>query len=102
MRGGAIAYYYLKEHKPEIITKVVKTLEQHPWYNTEWKEKLDGLTGEDRDVTPFMLASTFPDDARKDAAPFRHSVSLCPAMFCSLRLLYVTLPNPPCPNCGTG
>ncbi|MFN8297848.1 MAG: hypothetical protein U0T75_01990 [Chitinophagales bacterium] len=60
MQGGVIAYYYLKEHNPATIAKVVKALEQHPWYNTEWKEKLEGLAGEDRDVTLFMLASTFP------------------------------------------
>jgi hypothetical protein len=63
--GGAIAYYYLKNTNPKIIGKVTEALKSHPWYNNPiWTDKLAGLTGENRDVALFMLASTFPDDAR--------------------------------------
>lgn len=65
---GAVAYYYMKKNSPATISKVVLALKQHPWYNTEWKNKLTGLTGEKLDVALFMLASTYPDDARKDEA----------------------------------
>lgn len=62
--GGAIAYYYLKKHQPEVIPKVVATLQYHPWMKKEWAEKLAGLTEEEKEVGLFMLASTFPDEAR--------------------------------------
>ncbi|MCD6013061.1 MAG: hypothetical protein K0Q79_2923 [Flavipsychrobacter sp.] len=64
--GGAIAYYYLKANKPATIDYVVNILKQHPWYNTRWQSKLAGLNPEQKKVTLFMLASTFPDDARDD------------------------------------
>jgi len=62
--GGAIAYYYLKDHKPEVIAKVIATLQNHPWLSNTWNDKLAGLSPEQKDVALFMLASTFPDDAR--------------------------------------
>ncbi len=63
--GGAIAYYYLKTHDPATLTKVLIALKSHPWYNTpRWSDKLAGLTEEQKNVALFMLASTFPDDAR--------------------------------------
>ena len=66
MTSGAITYYYLKEHNPDVIKKILKTLENHPWYNAaEWNDKLAGLTAEEKEIALFMLASTFPDEARK-------------------------------------
>lgn len=63
--GGAITYYYLKSTSPATITKALNILKEHPWYNNPiWTDKLSGLTGEQREVALFMLASTFPDDAR--------------------------------------
>ena len=64
--GGAIAYYYLKSHYPQVISKVINILKGHPWYNDpkHWAGKLSGLSGEEKNVMLFMLASTFPDDAR--------------------------------------
>ncbi len=69
--GGAIAYYYLKANDPQTLAKVLEALKSHPWYNKTtqgnsrgWADKLVGLTEEQKDVTVFMLASTFPDDAR--------------------------------------
>ncbi len=65
--AGAITYQYLKMHKPSAIDKVVNVLKQHPWYNTpRWQNKLAGLTTEQKNIALFMLASTFPDDARDD------------------------------------
>ncbi len=66
--GGAIAYYYLKQHNPAVMTKVIEALKSHPWYNDQkhWAAKLDGLSGDEKKVTMFMLASTFPDEARSD------------------------------------
>ncbi len=61
---GAVAYYYLKANSPATIKKVTDILEKHPWYTTEWAKRLKGLKGESRDVALFMLASTFPDEAR--------------------------------------
>jgi len=64
---GAIAYYYLKTNKPEVLPKIIDVLEHHPWYTTpRWSEKLAGLTGEQKNVALFMLASTYPDDARSN------------------------------------
>ena len=66
MTGGAIAYYYLKANNPSLIPKILAILQKHPWYNNpnQWKAKLTGLTGAQKEVALFMLASTFPDDAR--------------------------------------
>jgi hypothetical protein len=64
MTCGAIAYYYLKAHDHKALAKTLKTLKLHPWYNNRWKEKTNGLTGEKKKIALFMLASTFPDDAR--------------------------------------
>ena len=63
--GGAIAYWYLKANKPEAIAKVVSILEKHPWYGKEWDAKLFGLKGEQKEIGLFMLASIFPDEARR-------------------------------------
>lgn len=72
--GGAIAYYFLKEHNPATLEKVVEALKKHPWYTlhgaTGWADKLAGLNGEQKKVMLFMLASTFPDDAR--STPYNH------------------------------
>src|SRR5580700_4058517 len=79
--SGAIAYYYLKANKPEIIPKVLETLSHHPWYTKNWADDLFGLTGEERDVTIFMLAAEYPDEIKKykvlDDKTFRpwHSVN---------------------------
>jgi hypothetical protein len=65
MTGGASAYYYLKENNPQVLKEVLKTLRKHPWYtDPRWTDKLAGLTQEQKDVALFMLASTYPDDAR--------------------------------------
>ncbi len=65
--AGAIAYHYLKANKPSAIDGVVNALKQHPWYDTpRWQNKLAGLTAEQKNIALFMLASTFPDDARDD------------------------------------
>ena len=65
--SGAIAYYYLKANNPATISKIRAILLNHPWYNKpSWTSKFSGLTGEQKDVALFMLASTFPDDARDD------------------------------------
>ncbi len=65
--AGAIAYYYLKSNKPATIDNVINILKQHPWYNTpQWQNKLIGFSPEQKKVALFMLASTFPDDARDD------------------------------------
>ncbi len=66
--GGAIAYYYLKATNPKAIDKVLLALTSHPWYNLKgdkgWADKLAPLNDEQKKVMLFMLASTFPDDAR--------------------------------------
>lgn len=68
MTCGAIAYYYVKAHDPVALQKVLATLRLHPWYHYPiWQNKLAGLPAEQQDVVLFMLASTFPDDARDTA-----------------------------------
>jgi hypothetical protein len=64
MTCGAIAYYYLKEYDTIILSKVLSTLRQHPWYSNKWQATITGLKDEEKDVALFMLASTYPDDAR--------------------------------------
>lgn len=66
MTGGAIAYYYLRQNNPAVLKSVLTTFKQHPWYTTKWEERMKGLTGEQRDVAVFMLASVWPDDVRRD------------------------------------
>lgn len=63
--GGVITYWYLKTKKPETIDKLVSILEKHPWFESEWKSRLVGLEGEQKSIYLFMLASVFPDEARK-------------------------------------
>lgn len=66
--GGAIAYYYLKQNNPAVITKITDILKSHPWYSRHgakgWADRLAGLTSSQKEVTLFMLASVFPDEAR--------------------------------------
>lgn len=66
--GGAIAYYYLKQHSPGTIPKILTILKNHPWYSKQgsqgWADRLSGLTAGQKEVMLFMLASTFPDEAR--------------------------------------
>jgi len=65
MTCGAVAYYYLKANNPATLAKVLAIFKRHPWFTTaRWHDKLSGLTEEQKNVTLFMLASTFPDDAR--------------------------------------
>ena len=64
MTGGAIAYQYLKEHNPAVLDKVLHTLRMHPWMETKWSDKMQGLSEEQKAQALFMLASTYPDDAR--------------------------------------
>jgi hypothetical protein len=69
MTAGAIAYYYLKAHNPAALQKVLATIKTNPWYGQPvWKNKLTGLTAEQKEVALFMLASTYPDDARDTVA----------------------------------
>jgi len=63
--GGALAYWYLKANNPKTIIKVASILKSHPWYKTEWKSRLDSLGPDKNEIGLFMLASTFPDEARK-------------------------------------
>ena len=65
--AGAIAYYYLKDHNPDVLEKVLATLRLHPWYADRWNDSMKGMSEEEKNITLFMLASTFPDDARKIA-----------------------------------
>ncbi|AYL94239.1 S1/P1 nuclease [Mucilaginibacter celer] len=66
MTAGAIAYYYLKVHNPAVLSKVLATLRLHPWYNQQhWKDTLALLKPDEQDAGLFMLASTYPDDAKK-------------------------------------
>jgi hypothetical protein len=66
--GGAVAYYYLKARNPAALNRVLEILRKHPWYNNQkqWAGKLTGLSSDQKNVALFMLASTFPDDARQD------------------------------------
>lgn len=65
--AGAIAYYYLLKNNPIVLQKVLTTLKLHYWYNTShWKSVLAQLPASQQDVGLFMLASTYPDDAKID------------------------------------
>jgi hypothetical protein len=65
MTAGAIAYYYLKAHDPATLQKVLATIKLHPWYGQQhWKDTLAKLPKSQQDVGLFMLASTYPDDAK--------------------------------------
>lgn len=68
--GGALTYYLLKKNDPEVLSRALKTLRMHPWYDGRWHLKLAGLTAAEKEVGLFMLASTFPDDAR--GTPYDH------------------------------
>jgi hypothetical protein len=63
--AGAIAYYYLKDNNSAVLQKVLATLKLHPWYKQRWKASLKQLAPGDLDAALFMLASTYPDDAKK-------------------------------------
>jgi hypothetical protein len=67
MTAGAVAYSYLKQNNPKVLKKVLATLRQHPWYAKTWTDKMAGLTPEQKDAALFMLASTWPDNARNDS-----------------------------------
>jgi hypothetical protein len=62
--AGALVYYYLKANNRPVIDKILKTLSHHPWYNGQWAAATRRMEGERREIELFMLASTFPDDAR--------------------------------------
>ena len=64
MVSGAIAYRDLKESSPETIAKVVAILKEHPNFTKRWEPELKRAAVEDRDLTLFMLAARWPDDAR--------------------------------------
>ncbi len=65
MTAGAIAYYYLKANNPAIIPKVLATIKLHPWFNSKhWRDTLAMLPADQQEVGLFMLASTYPDDAK--------------------------------------
>jgi hypothetical protein len=78
MTAGAIAYYYLKAHNPAALQKVLATLKRHPWYGQRhWNDTLAMLPANQQDVGLFMLASTYPDDAKQihgsiDGNPIHH------------------------------
>ncbi|MEZ5015204.1 MAG: S1/P1 nuclease [Chitinophagales bacterium] len=67
MTAGAVAYYYLQQHDPIALQKVLHALQQHPWYGTVWADsiKAQGWQGADADIALFMYASTYSDDVRK-------------------------------------
>lgn len=65
--AGAVAYYYLQKNNPMVLAKVLATLKLHYWYNTpHWQTRLAELPVGQQDVGLFMLASTYPDDAKQD------------------------------------
>ena len=74
MVTGAIAYNELKQLSPGTIPLVVSLLEQHPFYLTMWKPRIDQLhlSGDDRDRFLFVFAARWPDDARD--TPFHHEL----------------------------
>lgn len=78
MTAGAIAYYYLKTNNPAVLQKVLATIKLHPWYNQKhWNDTLAMLPPDQQDVGLFMLASTYPDDAKQvrgsiDGDPTHH------------------------------
>jgi hypothetical protein len=68
MVSGAIAYAVLKQDSPQAVDKVVALLKKHPYYEQEWKEKIEEsfVPAGDRDLYLFMLAARWADDARDD------------------------------------
>lgn len=65
--AGAVAYYYLLKNNPVVLAKVLATLKQHYWFNTpHWQTRLSHLPAGQQDVGLFMLASTYPDEAKMD------------------------------------
>jgi hypothetical protein len=63
--GGSVAYWYLFKNNPKAIENVASVLKKHPWFHTEWKTRIDSLPINEKEIGMFMLASTFPDEARK-------------------------------------
>ncbi|MBC7384044.1 MAG: S1/P1 nuclease [Bacteroidia bacterium] len=64
--GGAVAYYYLKQHHPDVLQKSMLSLQKHPWYQTRWADTIAKMDPENKEVAIFMLASTWPDEVRKN------------------------------------
>ncbi|SHN26133.1 hypothetical protein [Mucilaginibacter sp. OK098] len=61
---GAIAYYSLKDDNPAVLKKSRSTLEKYPRYSVPILcDNLAGLTAEKQNITLFMFAPTYPDDA---------------------------------------
>jgi hypothetical protein len=67
MVTGAIAFNALRGHDDDVIQRVVKLLERHPFYDESWKNQIRSLSGEDQALALFMIAAGWPDDVRRDA-----------------------------------
>jgi len=72
MISGSIAYQILRRESPSTIITVRASLEQHPWYESHWKEQLEKIPEDERDEMLFMLAPRWADDIRtRDKAQHR-------------------------------
>ncbi|MVM33772.1 hypothetical protein GO755_27285 [Spirosoma sp. HMF4905] len=69
MVTGAIAYRELQTTNPQLASRVVAILRQHPNYQQLWASKLadPSLSEDDRNQYLFMLAARWPDDIRGNA-----------------------------------
>src|SRR5262245_53487956 len=70
MLNGSITYQILRAESPSTIAKIRTLLEQHPWYETRWREQLDKLPSAERDEMLFMLAPLWADDIRTQDRAF--------------------------------
>jgi hypothetical protein len=68
MATGAIAFDDLQRSAPAALARVVAILQQHPQYESRWKQQLAGRSAEDQGRLLFMLAARWPDDVRGDKA----------------------------------
>src|SRR5262245_57556567 len=68
MVSAAIAYSELKQGSPEVLSRVVALLKEHPDFHTRWVPQMTKpfVPVDARDLYLFMLAARWPDDIRGD------------------------------------
>jgi hypothetical protein len=64
MLSAAIAYQVLRQESPGTIEKVIAVLEKHPWYENQWRARLQDVPAGDHGLVLFMQAARWPDDVR--------------------------------------
>ncbi|HRI88471.1 MAG TPA: S1/P1 nuclease, partial [Candidatus Hydrogenedentes bacterium] len=64
MVSAGVAYQVLRHDHARVVTSAARLLQEHPFYNSVWRERLRGFPKQEHDLYLLMEAARWPDEIR--------------------------------------